>query len=80
MKMTIVSNGNGKLVASAFENTYEDTSKELIEEDRPSATLVSGPGQVFEEIDVPDEYAKLSPDDLHRELQKYLSREADEAE
>jgi hypothetical protein len=71
MKITMVTDGKGKLVASMFEETSREPTG-----DGPSATLRPGPGQVFEEVDVSDDYAKLSPDDLHRELRKLVSTEA----
>jgi hypothetical protein len=74
MKMTIVTNGKGKLIASMF----EDASKQQVEDDGPSATLKPSPGQAFQEVDVPDDYAELSPDDLHQELRKYVSVETGE--
>jgi hypothetical protein len=67
MKITIVTDGKGKLIASMFEDTTKHQS-----DDGPSATLSPGPGQVFEDVEVPDHYAELSPDDLHGELQKHL--------
>jgi hypothetical protein len=83
MKMTIVTDGKGKLIASMFEpadRAGPDRGRgegipEEQTEDVPSATLRPGPGQVFQEVDVPDDYASLSPDELHRELQeKHLPR------
>jgi hypothetical protein len=72
MKMTIVTNGEGKLVASVFEApSYQQ------EKGAPSASLRPGPGQEFKDVDVPDEYAELSPDDLHRELLKYLGMKSE---
>jgi len=73
VRITIVTDGKGKLIASMF----DDTSKQQAD-DGPSATLRPGPGQEFKEVDVPDDYARLSPDDFHRELkEKYLSMEAE---
>lgn len=72
MKMTIVTDSKGKLIASAFEDPAKEEAV-----DGPSASLRPGPGQAFEEIDVPDDYARLTPEELHRELrQKYLSRKS----
>jgi hypothetical protein len=69
MRMTVVTDGKGKLIASMFEDPFLKPSQ-----NGPSATLKPGPGQVFDELEVPDEYGELSPNDLHRELLKHLPR------
>ncbi|HJP65067.1 MAG TPA: hypothetical protein VKA30_02045 [Actinomycetota bacterium] len=66
MRMTVVTDRKGRLIASMF----EDPSPEQAE-DAPNATLRPGPGQVFDELDVPDDYAKLSPDELHETLRRH---------
>jgi hypothetical protein len=67
MKLTVVTNDKGKILASMLGHASEHRRQP-----GPFATLQPGPEQVFHEIDVPDDYQKLSPDDLHRMLQKHV--------
>jgi hypothetical protein len=67
MKITVVTDGQGKILASMGGHASEYRQRP-----GPFATLRPGPGQVFHELDVPDDYGKLSPDELHRALQLHV--------
>ncbi len=75
MKMTVITNTKGKLLASVFGHVSEQASqlgnaRHYQGQEGPLATLVCQPGQKFHEVEVPDKYEKLSPDALHEALRK----------
>ncbi len=79
MKMTVVTDKQGRLLASMFGYASEHASElrqasKGDDERRPMATLVCGPDQVFHEIEVPDTYEQLAPADLHAALRQHLDQ------
>lgn len=68
MKVVAVTDSKGSLVASMLPDTTTPTP------DAPRATLVPGPGQVFTELDLPDECLELGPEELHAELRGRLEQ------
>lgn len=69
MKVTVVTDGKGNVVASMAGHASSHRSPP-----GPFGTLRPGPGQVLHEIDVPDHYGSLSPDDLHQSLHKHVPK------
>jgi hypothetical protein len=69
MRITIVTNDHGKIIAS-----MEGHASEHRRRPGPFGTLRAGPGQMIHEVDVPDDYQKLMPQDLHRALQMHIPR------
>ena len=67
--MTIVTNERGKVIA-----TMRGHHKDHLARPGRHATLVPGPGQRFHEVNVPDEYAKYDPEELHRRVRKHLPK------
>ena len=67
MKITVVTDAKGKMVASMAGHASSHRAQP-----GPFGTLRPGSGQVLHEIDVPDHYGSLSPDDLHQALQKHV--------
>lgn len=79
MKMTLIMNKEGQLLASMFGHASElectlGNPKHYQGYDGPLATLKCQPDQEFREVEVPDVYEKLSPDELHAELRKESCR------
>jgi len=75
MKMTVITDTRGKLLASVFGHVSRQTKKlgdarHYKCQGEPLATLVCQPGQKFHEIEVPKKYKNLSPDELHEALRK----------
>ena len=75
MKLTLITNKKGKLLASMFGHASELTchlgdAQHYPREGEPLATLEPQRGQFFHEIDVPDKYEELAPDELHKKLRK----------
>ena len=75
MKMTVITDTKGKLLASVFGHVSKQTqqlcdAQHYQGQEGPLATLVCQPGQKFHEIEVPKKYEKLSPDALHKALRK----------
>jgi len=68
MRITVVTNENGKIVASILGHV----SKHL-KHPGPHATLRKGPGQIFHEIEVPDHYEDLAPAELHSALKAHVN-------
>jgi hypothetical protein len=79
MKMTVVTDKQGLLLASMFgyasEYPSEPHQASMDDDDqRPMATLVCGPDQVFHEIEAPDTYEQLAPADLLAALRQHLDQ------
>jgi hypothetical protein len=75
MKMTLITNTKGKLLASMVGHASDTRcllgdAKHHPRQDAPLAIIEAGPDQLLHEIKVPDKYAKLPPDDLHKKLRK----------
>ena len=75
MKITVVTDEAGELLASVFGHVSEHAARlgeprHYQDQEEPLATLVCQPGQVLLEVEVPDEYEKLPPDELHQALRK----------
>lgn len=67
MKITAVTDQNGRLLASIMEQIAERRDPES-----PVAMVRPDFGQVFHALEVPDGFRDLSPDALHRALRPYL--------
>ena len=63
MKMTVVTNEHGHVIACAEGHASSPrTSREM------TTTIIPRGGQRFHEVDVPEEFAKLEPSDLLKAL------------
>ena len=65
MKLTVITNHLGELVALVHAHISEhDRNRNY--KSGPHATLRPGPGQTFHEIELPQEYEKLSTPEIRR--------------
>jgi hypothetical protein len=65
MKLTVITNHMGELVALVHAHISEhDRNKNF--KNGPHATLRPGPGQTFDEIELPQDCEKLSPPEIRR--------------
>lgn len=65
MKITVVTNSRGKLIASVIDQGARRQSSKI------AAGLRPGPGQHCSELEIPDEYLKGTSDDLHAALENH---------
>ena len=69
MRMTVVTNARGKVVACVKGRASSPPKRRGM-----TATIVPQEGQKFHEIEVPGSYAKLKPLDLLKVLAKRIRR------
>jgi hypothetical protein len=67
MTLTVVTDNRGKIIA-----TMQGSASKAHARSGVVATLEPGPGQFFREIQVPDSYAKLTPQALHDRVAEQL--------
>jgi len=67
MKVTVVTNAQGKLIACVDGAVSSPTKRRGM-----TATIVPQADQKFHEIEVPESYAKLEPLDLFKALAKQV--------
>jgi hypothetical protein len=67
MTLTVVTNNHGSIIATMQGSTSKPASRSGV-----FATLEPAPGQIFREIDVPDAYMKLPPQELHDRVAEQL--------
>ena len=73
MKVTIITDQSGKLVALVHADLSEHERQNSVGRG-PHATLRPRPGQTFDEIDLPEECAKLPAADLGRRALGHVAR------
>jgi hypothetical protein len=59
MKLHALVHHDGKVIA---------TARRSLEQSEVQTTFLPAPGQTVHEVEVPDEYATLSPQDLHEKV------------
>ena len=67
MTLTVVTDKRGKIIA-----TMQGSTRKPIARSGVFATLEPAPGQIFREIQVPDGYAKLAPQELHARVAEHM--------
>ena len=71
MKLTVITNHMGKLVALVHAHISEhDRNRNY--KNGPHATLRPGPGQTFHEIELPQEFEKLTPPEIRRKALEHV--------
>ena len=75
MKMTVVTDKDGNIVAAHHGEAPSPDTSHVLPEYRASAGLLAGPGQQLEVLDVPDSIATVtSPHELESQLKAALKK------